>query len=56
MSTKKKHISYLIMPSNPHDILYPLSVPNTYLLIKSKEEEKKKIRRWTNKDKTIETK
>ena len=29
------------MPSNPHDILYPLSVPDTYLLIKSKEEEKK---------------
>ena len=41
LSTKKKHISYLIMPSNPHDILYPLSVPDTYLLIKSKEEEKK---------------
>ena len=29
------------MTNNAHDILYRLSVPNTYLLIKSKEEEKK---------------
>ena len=28
------------MPNNAHDILYRLSVPNTYLLIKPKQEEK----------------
>ena len=29
-----------IMPNNPHDIAFPLSVPNTYLLMTPKEEEK----------------
>ena len=28
------------MPNNPHDISFPLSVPNMYLLMKPKEEEK----------------
>ena len=31
------------MPNNAHDILYRLSVPNTYLLIKPKQEEKKLV-------------
>ena len=37
---KRNTYHNLIMPNNAHDILYRLSVPNTYLLIKPKQEEK----------------